>query len=119
MYDTVRRSFAPVAALFQYDRDTWKLGEEFLCGLWAVNDEWDAVPDARLEWSIHASGGAVVQRGMFPVSMAADSSHLVGKVKWMAHAPGAYELRAAIVGKGSKTISENVFEFQVSADGLK
>jgi beta-mannosidase len=113
VYDTVRRSFAPVAALFQYDRDTWKVGEEFRCGLWAVNDQWDAVPDAKVEWTIHASGGAVLERGSFPASMAADTSHLVGNVKWTPRAPGTYQLRAAIVGKGLKTISENVFEFRM------
>ncbi len=115
VYDTVRRSFAPVAALFQYDRDAWKLGEEFRCGLWAVNDQWDTVPDAKLEWAIHDGTGAALQRGSFPASMAPDSSHLVGNVKWTPRAPGAYTLRAAIVSKGSKTISENVFEFTIEA----
>jgi hypothetical protein len=34
VYDTVRRSFEPVAALFDYDRDRWKPGESFAapCG---------------------------------------------------------------------------------------
>ena len=113
VYDTVRRSFAPVAALFQYDRDTWKMGEEFRCDLWAVNDQWDPMPHARLEWTIHDSLGAVLRRGSFPTTMAADSSRRVGAVKWIPRAPGAYQLRAAIIGKGAKSISENIFEFRV------
>jgi beta-mannosidase len=114
VYDIVRRSFAPVAALFQYDRDKWKTGSVFQCGLWAVNDSWKTVPDARLRWSISAAGSAVaMQSGEFLLTMAPDSSVHAGSAEWTAREPGAYELRASIVDTQGKRISENIYEFNV------
>ena len=114
VYDTVRRSFAPVAALFQYDRDRWKTGEALRCGLWAVNDSWEAVPDAKLQWSIVAVGRpAAVHSGEFLVNMTPDSAIRAGTAEWTAGEPGAYELHASVVDTQGKRISENVYEFKV------
>jgi beta-mannosidase len=114
VYDTVRRSFAPVAALFQYDRDKWKAGGAFKCGLWAVNDSWETVPDARLRWSIVAAGGTTaVQSGEFLLTITPDSSIHAGFAEWTARELGAYELHASIVDTQGKRISENLYEFKV------
>ena len=41
VYDVVRRSFEPVAALFQYDRDNWSTGEKFVqVGTICVDQKW-------------------------------------------------------------------------------
>lgn len=113
VYDTVKRSFAPVAALFEYDRDRWKSGETFRCGLWAANDLWKAMPGSILKWKLVGPGGAVVKAGAIPVGLAADSSVKAGVVEWTAGAAGAYELRAEIADAAGKTISENLYEFEV------
>lgn len=112
-YYTVQRSFAPVLASLEYDRDRWRAGEAFRCGVWAVNDRWEAVPGARIEWRIVDAKGAALQSGSFAAAMPADSSHRVGDVEWKAGAAGAYELRAAVKDANGKVISENVYEFQV------
>lgn len=116
-YDTVRRSFEPVAALFEYDRDKWKAGEAFSCGLWAANDRWDAVNGVTLRWKILSPSGRVLQQGSQPqVSLAADSSKRVGKAEWtVASSGGPHELRAELVDAAGKVISENVYEFMVVA----
>jgi len=113
VYDTVRRSFEPVAALFQYDRDKWKSGAAFTCGLWAVNDRWEAVNGANVRWDIHRPGGAVVRSGSYPVSLAADAAVRLGNAEWTAAEPGNYELHAAVIDGQGKQISENIYEFQV------
>ncbi|MGC4054009.1 MAG: hypothetical protein QM757_33400 [Paludibaculum sp.] len=109
VYDTVRRSFEPVAALFEYDRDKWKPGETVRCGLWAVNDRWTAVPGAKLRWRFEG------KTGEYPVSLAADSVVRLGAAEFAAPAkPGPYELKAEILDTAGKVISENVFEFAVA-----
>jgi hypothetical protein len=113
VYDAVRRSFEPVAALFQYDRDQWKSGAAFTCGLWAVNDRWEAVNGATVRWSIQRSGGAVVHSGSYEVSLTADAAVRLGNAEWAAGEPGGYELHAAVVDAQGKLISENIYEFQV------
>ena len=116
-FDTVRRSFAPVGALFEYDRDRWKVGETFRCGLWAVNDGWDAVPNAVVRWRVtNAAGGAVIG-GQYPVVLGADAVVRLGEVEWKAGVPGNYELRAELVDGAGKAVSENIFEFHV-VDGI-
>ncbi len=102
-YDVVRRSFAPVAAVFEYDRDHWKPGEMFECGLWAINDEWRPV-NADVRWRIEGADAA----GSFQAAMPEDSAQKIGVVRWRAEQPGHYRLIAEVVG-----ISENVFEFSV------
>jgi beta-mannosidase len=111
-YDTVRRSFEPVAALFEYDRDRWKPGETFRCKLWAVNDRWDPVPGASLRWQVTGPVSALPQ-GSAPVSLRADSVAPVTQVEFAAAMAGAYQLRAGIVDAQGRTISENIFEFEV------
>jgi len=115
VYDVVRRSFEPVAALFQYDRDRWRPGETFRCGIWAVNDRWDAVPGASVRWRIVSPAGEALKQGAFPAPMEANSARRLGDVEWTASEPGHYELHAELLdGSGSRT-SENIFEFQVTA----
>ena len=113
VYDIVRRSFEPVAALFEYDRDRWRPGETFRCGLWAVNDRWEAVPGASLRWRLVGPAGAARLAGAWAVALAADSVVRAGDAEFQVSVPGAYELRAEIVDAAGKRISENVFEFTV------
>jgi beta-mannosidase len=106
--DTVGRSFAPVAALFDYDRDEWKTGEQVKVGLWAVNDTYRSYPGARVNWRIENTSA----QGSFARSIAEDSSAKAGDVTWQAGAPGRYRLIAS-VSAGGQQLSENVFEFAV------
>ena len=114
-FDTVRRSFEPVGALFEYDRDRWKPGEAFRCGLWAVNDGWDAVPNATVRWKVTDAGGETLREGQYPVSLASDSVVRLGDVEWKAGAAGAYALRAEFVDAAGRVVSENIYEFHVDS----
>lgn len=115
VYDTVRRSFAPVAALFEYDRDRWRAGEPFRCTLWAVNDLWKPHPQLTVQWKIVGGAGAPVASGAIPVSLDEDSVREAGAVEWRPAMPGAYRLVAEIVGPDGRQISDNVYEFEVYA----
>jgi beta-mannosidase len=106
VYDTVRRSFEPVAALFEYGRDEWRVGEEVRVRVWAVNDRWEAVPEARIEWEIGEA------RGQWKVDLPADSTRKLGEVVWQAKKPGDYRLLARVVA--GKVLSENMYEFRVA-----
>ena len=113
VYYTVQRSFAPVLASLEYDRDRWKVGERMRCGIWAVNDDWEELPGAEIRWRIVKPGGMPLQEGVFPASMPADSSRKLGVVEWAGSEPGAYQLRAQVLGPNGHVISENVFEFEL------
>jgi beta-mannosidase len=113
VFDVVRRSFAPVGAVFDYQQDRWPAGGEVQCGLWAVNDRWEAVPNAAIRWRIAGKDGAVQHSGEVPCALSEDSSQKVADVRWKAGQPGKYELHAQLVAGGSE-VSENVFEFEVS-----
>ena len=78
--------------------------------MWAINDEWDPLPGARIEWRIVDAGGGGV--GQFAAAMEADSSKQAGEVEWKAGAPGPYQLQAAVVNAVGSS-SENIFEFEV------
>jgi hypothetical protein len=114
VFHTVRRSFAPVGALFEYDRDRWKPGSEFHCGLWAVNDRWQAVPNTTIRWRIVDQAGAPLASGEWRRSLPEDSIQKLGNVKWPAGTAGQYELRAEVVAEDGQPISENIFEFTVA-----
>ncbi len=113
VYDTVRRSFAPVAALFEYDRDRWRTGETFRCTLWAVNDLWKPFPGLSLRWKILGPDGTPAAQGAFPVSLEEDSVKPAGPVEWRPQKPGPYRLAAEIVSPDGRQISENIYEFEV------
>jgi beta-mannosidase len=113
VFYTVQRSFAPVCASLEYDRDTWKNGEKFRCGIWAINDKWESVPNANIAWKILDSKGTEKATGQLPVSMAEDSVQQLGAAEWTVTGAGPHELRAEVRDQAGKTISENVFEFVV------
>jgi beta-mannosidase len=114
VYDTVRRSFEPVLASLEYDQDRWREGDEFRCGVWAINDRWEAVPNAVVHWRIVGGGGACAKHGQWAVSMDADSVQRLGDVAWTVAVPGLYELRAEVRNASGGLISENVFSFEVT-----
>jgi beta-mannosidase len=113
VYDTVRRSFEPVAALLEYDRDRWKVGEKFQCRLWAVNDLWKALPGLVVRWRIVGADGARQAEGEFPAALEADSVKPAGVVEWRPMKPGAYRLTAEIGGLDGGRRPENIYEFEV------
>src|SRR5205807_1648027 len=84
VFYTVQRSFAPVCASLEYDRDQWKTGESFHCGIWAINDLWEPVPNARIHWRILDGQNAEQASGEFPANMAEDCVQQVGTVEWAA-----------------------------------
>jgi beta-mannosidase len=113
VFYTVQRSFAPVCASLEYDRDAWKPGEPFRCAVWAINDDWKPVPNATIRWRILDGQAKEKASGKWPVSMPEDSVQRLGTAEWEAAGHGAYELRAEVLDERGKRISENVFEFQV------
>lgn len=114
VYDTVRRSFAPVGALFEYDRDRWRAGETVRCRVWAVNDQWREAPGLELRWRIAGGGDELLAKGEFRVSLEADSVKPAGVVEWSGAAAGAYRLVVETRGAGGQKISENIYEFEVT-----
>jgi beta-mannosidase len=114
VFYTVQRSFAPVCASLEYDRDEWKSGERFRCGVWAINDRWEPVANATVHWRILDAQGTQKATGEWPASMAEDSARQLGNVEWPAAGKGPHELHAEVRDAAGKSISENVFEFQVA-----
>ena len=110
---TVQRSFAPVLASLEYDRDQWRSGEQVRCGVWAINDEWREIAGATIAWSIRDAAGVAALAGTFDAAMAADSALKLGDVMWTAQAPGSYQLHAGVYDALGKLLSENIFEFKV------
>jgi hypothetical protein len=113
VFYTVQRSFAPVCASLEYDRDSWKSGEAFRCGIWAINDKWEPVPNAKIGWKILDAKGAEKAAGELAVSMPADSVQELGTAQWTVAGNGPHQLRAEVRDEGGKPISENIFEFEV------
>ena len=111
-YYTVQRSFQMVLASLEYDRDLWRIGESFRCGLWIVNDHWYAIPGALIKWIIvHPTGPAM--SGEYRVNIAEDSSVKIDDLRWTPSTPGKYELRAEVFDNASNPLSKNVYEFEV------
>ena len=111
-YSTVQRSFQMVLASLEYDRDQWRVGEDVRCGVWVINDHWYPIPGARILWRIvHPTG--IAMSGEFAVDIAEDSAVKIDELKWKATDPGKYELRAVVIDREKKVISENIYEFEV------
>lgn len=113
VWDTVRRSFAPIAATFRYQRDQWKQDEEFECGLWAINDQWIPLPNARIDWRITDAAGAAKASGTYPVSLDADDARELGLIRWRPTSTGPHTLTATVRDRHGNQISENAFEFTI------
>ncbi|HXG63658.1 MAG TPA: hypothetical protein VNO70_01035, partial [Blastocatellia bacterium] len=82
-------------------------------GLWVVNDHWYAIPSATIRWRIVNVAGATAASGEAAIDIAEDSSRKLDEIRWQPQAAGKYELRAAVIDKEGKQLSENVYEFEV------
>ena len=102
-----------VLASLEYDRDVWRAGEDFHCGLWIVNDNWYAIPGAHIRWRIVDSSGAEAKRGDLSVDIAEDSSRKLDELRWKLASPGMYELHAEVLSREGRRLSENLYEFEV------
>ncbi len=108
----VGRSFQPVLASIEYDREEWKRGEEFSAGLWAINDTHRFFGAAAIRWRIRDANGTLQTEGHIPVTITPDSSVRAGEIKWPVAQSGAYRLEAEITS-GGRAVSLNVVEFRV------
>ena len=115
VYYTVQRSFQPVLASLEYDRDRWQPGEQVRVGVWAINDLWTSLPGATIRWRVQDRGGKSLAGGEYKGSLAADSAAKWGDASWTAVHSGDYQLVAEVVDSKGLKVSENVFEFQVVA----
>ncbi len=114
VFYTVQRSFAPVCASLEYDRDTWRTGEKLQCNIWAINDQWEPIPNAEVRWHIRNPKAEETCSGRWQVSMPVDSVQRLGTAEWSASGIGPHELRAEVIDSAGRKISENVFEFEVT-----
>jgi beta-mannosidase len=112
-YFTVQRSFQMVLASLEYDRDIWRVGEDFNCGLWIINDNWYAIPGSRITWKIVNSSGTTQTGGEMSVNIAEDSSTKLDDLHWNAATTGAYVLHAEVFDQEGRRLSENIYEFEV------
>src|SRR5262249_8271025 len=106
VFYTVERSFAPVCASLEYDRDKWKTGEKVQCNVWALNDRWEVVPNAEVRWRIKNAEGMETCNGHWSVSMPEDSVQRLGTAEWQASGKGPHELRAEVLDEKRQRISE-------------
>ncbi|MCL4843509.1 MAG: hypothetical protein KJZ79_16800 [Bryobacteraceae bacterium] len=109
----VARSFEPVLASLEFDRDEWRTGDEVKVGVWGINDLHKAIANAEIRWRYEDSTGKLLTSGQFRHSFGPDSAEPLGEAKWVAGTPGGYRLVAEVTAGGEK-ISQNVFEFRVA-----
>ncbi len=109
----VARSFEPVLASLEFDRDEWKPGEEVGVGVWGINDLHNPIANAEIAWRFEDAQGKVLAQGKSSHTFGPDSAEPVAEAKWKAASPGEYRL-VAVVTAGGKRLSENLFEFRVA-----
>jgi beta-mannosidase len=112
-YSTVQRSFQMVLASLEYDREIWKVGEEFVGGLWIINDHWFSIPRASVKWSIVDANNSVINEGTTSLEIAEDSTTKLEDLKWKPTSPGKFELRTSVFDGEGKRLSENIYQFEV------
>jgi beta-mannosidase len=114
VFHTVQRSFAPICASLEYERDRWKCGETFSCNVWAINDRWELFANATVRWRIVDAKKSESASGQWQLSLPEDSVQKLGAVQWRTEGRGQYELHAQVHDATGSPISENVFEFEVN-----
>ena len=81
-HDYVRSAYEPVHACLKYNRITWKSGQPFRGEVWVVNDRFDDLPDAEIEWSIYDADGLRVAGSQKRAVIAGNRSTKVDDVSW-------------------------------------
>ncbi len=103
VHSTVARSFQPLLASVEYDRDTWKAGETMQCPVWLINDRWTAFQSLELRWRIEGDGPGASGR-MAGLRAEADSARQAGTIEWKTAA--ALEALDGDLGQRAETLGK-------------
>ena len=112
---TVQRSFQMVLPSIEYERDTFKPGENISLPMWAINDHHREIPGTSVDWRLVNEKGVTLRTGRLSesLSLAPDSSKRIGEIHLVIPETGRYVLWAEIRDSKNEKISENNFEFKV------
>lgn len=116
VYDSMKSVYTPVLVSLEWTADPYIIGRDkvfhpstdFVGKVWVTND-WDAVRDAQVEWSVvEKTTGAVACARSFVSNLDADSNVVIDHIVWPipADARGEFEVRMR-VSKDGKTLSGN------------
>lgn len=84
-FQGLKESMAPVMVSIDWKKTKFKPGEVFKAPLWLVNDKYDSLDDARVEWKIYKKDDdkkEAVLKGTLETDVPADSSKNYGEVQF-------------------------------------
>jgi beta-mannosidase len=113
-YWALRDAYQPVMPSVEWQRQSFKAGEEVALGLWVVNDLQTAFPGATLRWVLRR-GGAAVDSGDAPLDIAPDSGGRVATLRRKDLPVGHYELAVRLEGRDGKPLGRSEHTFDVTS----
>ena len=105
--------FCPLRVSFEYDRQRWRPGETFRCGLWVVNDLAEAFPGARLSWRLEGPDGQIREKNGQVVDVGPDSVLEAETVLARPDVGGRWRLLAELLSSDGNLLTINQLDFVV------
>jgi len=111
-YEALKTAYQPVLPSIEWSRESYKPGETATLGLWAINDLWQAFPQAQYQMSV-VKNGRVITNKTIKLDIAEDSGRKLESLNIERLETGEYAIRVKLVAADGRMLGQNQHTFMV------
>jgi beta-mannosidase len=112
-YQALKQAYQPILPSIEWDNDRIKANEAARFVLWAINDTWQDIPKAILQYRLRDAQNKIVSQGKRSIEIKADTGIPVWELKFKSLAVGNYQLETELLSTTKQTLGNNQFGFTV------
>lgn len=116
-YLALQKAYQPIFPSIEWDSERVKVNETARFVLWAINDTWQDIPKAILQYRLIDAQNKVLRQGKRIVEIKADSGLPVWELKFNNLAVGDYQLESQLLSTTKQILGTNQFGFTVLESG--
>lgn len=112
-YQALKQAYQPILPSIEWDSDRIKVNETARFVLWAINDTWQDIPKAILQYRLRDAQNKIVSQGKRSIEINADSGLPIWELKFKNLAAGNYQLESELLSTTKQILGHNQFDFMV------
>jgi beta-mannosidase len=111
-YAALTEAYQPVLPSIEWTKESYKVGDKAVFGLWIINDLWRTYINAEYKVSL-LKDGALFNTKTYTISIKEDSSQKLDDFNFTLISAGDYTLQTSVLSSSGEIIAQNHYSFKV------